>query len=295
MRPLASRRRDEPGLVSMQDVIVIAGGDAERRLHLANKLDSQHYAVRVWDSRTDLERTVGKQRIVAFLWLFPDQMRAVKDLCEHSLSTGFKHDPLRIYISASAEDNTRLRSLKYQGDEFLIEPVSMDEIMNIVSRSLGLQVRNYYPDFLTIGDLVLDRVSMIVPLRKVNLPLHPIQTRILEFLMLHPGRTFTRLQIATGVWTDGHCIDDRTVDVSIARIRSAWKHKVAVDPIRTVRGVGYSFNERFGEKVSLPKRRQIAKRAPPKASSLGDMPPAGNAIAGCLISRDLDRFYILPH
>lgn len=102
---------------------------------------------------------------------------------------------------------------------------------------------------------------MAVTLRAVRLPLHPIQVRILELLMLSPGRVFTRQEILNDIWSPGEIMEDRTIDVTIGQIRSALRHKVSVDPIRTIWGVGYAFNERFGQITSLPKKGRTMNRA----------------------------------
>jgi two-component system phosphate regulon response regulator PhoB len=48
-----------------------------------------------------------------------------------------------------------------------------------------------------------------------------------------------------GVWGRDVYIDERTVDVHVGRLRKALSRGREADPIRTVRGAGYSFNERF--------------------------------------------------
>jgi two-component system phosphate regulon response regulator PhoB len=59
--------------------------------------------------------------------------------------------------------------------------------------------------------------------------------------MQAPGRVFTRSQLLDGVWGDDVYIDERTIDVHIGRLRKALLQGWCVDPIRTVRGTGYSF------------------------------------------------------
>jgi two-component system phosphate regulon response regulator PhoB len=49
-----------------------------------------------------------------------------------------------------------------------------------------------------------------------------------------------------GVWGRDIYIDERTVDVHVGRLRRALNRGRETDPIRTVRGAGYSFDERFG-------------------------------------------------
>jgi two-component system phosphate regulon response regulator PhoB len=65
--------------------------------------------------------------------------------------------------------------------------------------------------------------------------------------MERPGRVFSREQLLDGVWGSDVYIDERTVDVHVGRLRKALNHGHAVDPIRTVRGAGYSLDDRFGK------------------------------------------------
>jgi two-component system phosphate regulon response regulator PhoB len=50
-----------------------------------------------------------------------------------------------------------------------------------------------------------------------------------------------------GVWGHDVYVDERTVDVHIGRLRKAINRGRDRDPIRTVRGAGYSLGERAGE------------------------------------------------
>ncbi|MGC2591427.1 MAG: winged helix-turn-helix domain-containing protein, partial [Xanthobacteraceae bacterium] len=77
--------------------------------------------------------------------------------------------------------------------------------------------------------------------------LGPTEFRLLEFLMERPGRVFSREQLLDGVWGSDVYIDERTVDVHVGRLRKALNRGHATDPIRTVRGAGYSLDDRFGK------------------------------------------------
>ena len=74
----------------------------------------------------------------------------------------------------------------------------------------------------------------------------PTEFRLLEYLMEKPGRVFTRAQLLDSVWGMAAEIDERTVDVHVGRLRKALIRTREKDPIRTVRGAGYSFDETFG-------------------------------------------------
>ena len=73
--------------------------------------------------------------------------------------------------------------------------------------------------------------------------LGPTEFRLLEFLMQSAGRVFSRAQLLDSVWGRDAFTDERTVDVHVGRLRKALG--AGRDPIRTVRGAGYSFDETF--------------------------------------------------
>ena len=58
-------------------------------------------------------------------------------------------------------------------------------------------------------------------------------------------RLFSRAQLLDAVWGRDVYVDERTVDVHVGRLRKAHPAAASRDPIRTVRGMGYSFDERF--------------------------------------------------
>ena len=63
--------------------------------------------------------------------------------------------------------------------------------------------------------------------------------------MEKPGRVFSRGQLLDGVWGRDAEVDERTVDVHVGRLRKALNQVGERDPIRTVRGEGYSFDETY--------------------------------------------------
>ncbi len=65
--------------------------------------------------------------------------------------------------------------------------------------------------------------------------------------MQSAGRVFSRGQLLDGVWGRDVYIDERTVDVHVGRLRRALNRGGAPDPIRTVRGGGYAFDDRFDQ------------------------------------------------
>ena len=97
------------------------------------------------------------------------------------------------------------------------------------------------------GDLDLDRETRRVRRGVRDIHLGPTEFRLLEYLLEKPGRVFSRAQLLDGVWGQAAEIDERTVDVHVGRLRKALSRGRERDPIRTVRGTGYAFDETFGK------------------------------------------------
>ena len=96
-----------------------------------------------------------------------------------------------------------------------------------------------------MGDLVLNTETLIVTWRNKKLPLHPLQVCLLEFLMRNPKRPITRMELLNNILGTDIYIDNRTIDRNIERIRDAFKRETKIDRIRSVRRVGYVFNDQF--------------------------------------------------
>ena len=96
---------------------------------------------------------------------------------------------------------------------------------------------------LKVGDIVLDREAHRVYRGKREIQLGPTEFRLLEFMMRHPGRVFSRSQLLDAVWGETIYVDERTVDVHVGRLRKAVNRGRMPDVIRTMRGAGYAIRE----------------------------------------------------
>jgi two-component system phosphate regulon response regulator PhoB len=64
--------------------------------------------------------------------------------------------------------------------------------------------------------------------------------RLLEFLLSHPGRFHSRAQLLDQVWPRGDEVEERSVDVSVRRLRRALTPSGCDGLIQTARGAGYA-------------------------------------------------------
>ena len=150
-----------------------------------------------------------------------------------------------IMITARGEEEERVRGLATGADDYVVKPFSMPELVARIQALLRRASPQLVSNILKAGDLELDRQSHRVRRSGRDLHLGPTEYRLLEYLMRHPGRVYSREQLLDGVWGNDVYVDERTVDVHVGRLRKAINRGREADPIRTVRGAGYAFDERF--------------------------------------------------
>ena len=152
-----------------------------------------------------------------------------------------------IMLTARGEEGEKVRGLSVGADDYVVKPFSVPELMARVRSLLRRARPERVASRLSSGDLDLDRETHRVRRADREVNLGPTEFRLLDFLMERPGRVFSRAQLLDGVWGLSSEIDERTVDVHIGRLRKALSRGRERDPIRTVRGAGYSFDETFGK------------------------------------------------
>ena len=150
-----------------------------------------------------------------------------------------------LVLTARGEEDERIRGLSTGADDYVVKPFSVPELMARVKALLRRARPEAIAPRLTAGDLELDRETFRVRRGGRDVHLGPKEFRLLEFLMTSPGRVFSRAQLLDGIWGRDIYVDERTVDVHVGRLRQALNRGRGRDPIRTVRGAGYSFDERF--------------------------------------------------
>lgn len=151
-----------------------------------------------------------------------------------------------IMLTARGEEGERVRGLSVGADDYVVKPFSTPELMARVRALLRRARPERVASRLTLGDIDLDRDTRRVRRSGREIHLGPTEFRLLEYFMEKPGRVFTRAQLLDSVWGMSAEIDERTVDVHVGRLRKALIRGREKDPIRTVRGAGYSFDETFG-------------------------------------------------
>ena len=225
--------------------ILIVEDEEPLTLLLRYNLESEGYGVesvgRGDEAETRLRESVPD--LVILDWMLPGLSGI--ELCRR-LRTRPETERLPvIMLTARGEETERVRGLATGADDYVVKPFSVPELLARVRALLRRAKPEHVATLLRAGDIELDRETHRVHRAGREVHLGPTEFRLLEFLMQSPGRVFSREQLLDGVWGQDVYIDERTVDVHVGRLRKAINRGRQSDPIRTVRGAGYSFNEMF--------------------------------------------------
>ena len=225
--------------------ILIVEDEEPLSLLLRYNLEAEGYEVDAAVRGDDADIRLREQipDLVLLDWMLPGLSGI--ELCRRIRSRQETERLPVIMLTARGEEAERVRGLATGADDYVVKPFSVPELLARVRALLRRSKPTHIANMLTAGDIELDRETRRVRRSGRELHLGPTEFRLLEFLMQSPGRVFSREQLLDGVWGHDVYIDERTVDVHVGRLRKAINKARKPDPIRTVRGAGYSFDETF--------------------------------------------------
>jgi two-component system phosphate regulon response regulator PhoB len=144
-----------------------------------------------------------------------------------------------LILTARAMEQDKISGLEAGADDYLTKPFSPKELNARIRAVLRRRAPQHSGEAVEVAGLRLDPAARRVTAGGKRLALSPSEFRLLQFLMTHPGRIYTRAQLLDQVWGDHVFIEERTVDVHIRRLRKALEPSRHDRLIDTVRGAGY--------------------------------------------------------
>src|SRR6188508_1465046 len=148
-----------------------------------------------------------------------------------------------VVVSARGSEQDRVHALEIGGDDYLVKPFSMKELVARVrvAARRGVRVQDEHRgDPIDIAELRIDPLNVQAYVNGKSAELTPTEFRLLYALALDRGRVVTRDEVLQKVWGRRQTHRDRTVDVFVRKLRDKID---ALHPkhtfIQTRYGVGY--------------------------------------------------------
>jgi two-component system phosphate regulon response regulator PhoB len=222
-------------------VLVVEDEDALATL-LQYNLEKEGYQVAVAADGEEALMLVDERLpdLVVLDWMLP-KISGI-ELCRRLRGRSETRNMPIMMLTARGEESDRIRGLDTGADDYVTKPFSMTELAARIRAVLRRIRPGLAEDRVTQGDITMDRVAHRVRRAGREIHLGPTEFRLLDYLMQHPGRVFSREQLLDSVWGSDVYVEARTVDVHIGRLRKALNNDDEVDPIRTVRSAGYSLD-----------------------------------------------------
>ncbi len=222
-------------------VLVVEDEDALATL-LQYNLDKEGYEVALAGDGEEALMMVDERLpdLIVLDWMLP-KVSGI-EVCRRLRSRAETRNIPIILLTARGEESDRIRGLDTGADDYVVKPFSMTELTARIRAVLRRIRPGLAEDRIRQGDIVIDRVAHRVRRGEREVHLGPTEFRLLDYLMQHPGRVFSREQLLDAVWGSDVYVEARTVDVHVGRLRKALNQDVEMDPIRTVRSAGYSLD-----------------------------------------------------
>ncbi len=217
--------------------------DDQRLARLIKRvLVAEHYMVDLaHDGTTGLEMAMSGIYEAAIIdWMLPE--RDGLSICRAVRSA---HHPTAILmLTARGQVEDRVSGLDSGADDYLVKPFAFEELLaRIRSLTRRFATDGKDPYEIRFGDMVLDLHSHRARRGDQVLDLTATEWNLLEYLMRHCGQALTRQQILDYVWSYDRDVQPNMVDVYISYLRRKLDMPGRSDPIVTVRGIGYRFEE----------------------------------------------------
>ena len=155
-----------------------------------------------------------------------------------------------IMLTAKGGDMDKILGLEYGADDYITKPFNILEvkarIKAIMRRNRAKNKKAAEPEnkVVTAGDLKLDMEGRRVFIAENEINLTAKEFDLLELLVCHPNKVYSRESLLTFVWGNRALDtgDVRTVDVHVRRLREKIEPSPS-DPkyVHTKWGVGYYF------------------------------------------------------
>ena len=145
-----------------------------------------------------------------------------------------------IMLTAMDDVEDVIKGLKMGADDYMTKPFVIDELFaRIEAIARRGQDTDILEHILEVGEIKMDRKNMVVTLNEDSVTMTAKEFAVLELLMTHPGRIFSRERILSNVWGMDKDPLTNVVDVYMGKLRKKLNCANNSATIETVRGMGY--------------------------------------------------------
>lgn len=148
-----------------------------------------------------------------------------------------------LFLSARDQVEDRVKGLELGADDYLVKPFAFSELLARVRTIMRRGTRSKESDQLVAADLELDLLKRRVTRAGQRIDLTAKEFALLELLLRRRGEVLPRSLIASQIWDMNFDSDTNVIEVAVRRLRAKIDDGFEPKLIRTVRGMGYIFED----------------------------------------------------
>lgn len=146
--------------------------------------------------------------------------------------------PRVLVLSARDQVGDRIDALNAGADDYMVKPFAFEELLARL-RALARRPAETYADVLDYAGVRLDAPARRAEANGVTLDLTPREFALLELLLRHHGKVFSRTTILERISGSDSDASDRSIEVVVFNVRRKLADAGRIDLIETRRGAGY--------------------------------------------------------
>lgn len=161
-----------------------------------------------------------------------DGLSVLKRLRENNLNI-----PVLLLTDKTKVEN-RIEGLDLGADDYLPKPFDPGELVARL-RAIIRRGKDAATNLVTVGDLEINMSAKSVTRAQALISLTTKEYNLLEYLVLHPGKVLSRLELMDHLYDHAFESESNLIDVHISYLRNKIDKGHAIKLIHTVRGAGY--------------------------------------------------------
>ncbi len=145
-----------------------------------------------------------------------------------------------LILTARSRWQEKVNGLEAGADDYLVKPFHVEELLARI-RALLRRAAGSAQSAITCGPVTLDTSSQEVFVDGLPLDLTAYEYRLLQYLMLNPGKVISKAELTEHIYDEDCDRDSNVIEVFVGRLRKKLDPDHVIKPIETLRGRGYKF------------------------------------------------------
>jgi two-component system, OmpR family, response regulator len=224
-------------LTETRRCILVIEDDPETARQLVDFLGARGYRVDLARNGDDGLRLASSRRyaVMSIDRMLPglDGLSIIRKLREAGIDTP------ALIVSALGEVDDRVRGLRGGGDDYLVKPFALTELLARIEALARRSATVAKETLLRVGDLELDLIARTANRAGRDIELLPREFQVLEYLVRNAGQVVPRAMLLQQVWNLNFDPTTNVIDVYVGRVRRKVDNHHSYPLIHTVRGIGF--------------------------------------------------------